>query len=318
MAPLQVHVGIDVSKHALDVHALPSGRTTRVDVSSGDFAALVEWLRAVEGTVENIVVEATGGYEAPVAAALADAGLPVLVVNPAQVRGFARAAGILAKTDRIDAGVLALFGQRMRPPLRPLADAQERELRETMARRRQLVAMRAMERTRLDQARGPAVARSIRRVIAALDEQLDSIDADLDRLMRESPVWREKEDLLRGVPGVGPVVARTLLASLPELGTLSRRQVASLAGLAPHARESGRWRGARRIAGGRTAVRCALYMATLSAARFNPAIAAVYARLLQAGKPRKVALVACARKLLTILNAMLRTKTPWRTSPVGP
>jgi transposase len=304
-------VGIDVSKDWLDVHALPSGRALRVDLR-GDpsMEALLDFI-GLEGTVDRVVLEATGGYEAPVVAALADAGLPVVVANPAQVRSFARAAGQLAKTDAADARVIALFAQRIRPDIRPLAGEQQRVLRETMARRRQLLDMAVMEKNRRDKSPCARVKASIEKILGALEDELGELDGELDELVRKCPAWKEREDLLRTVPGVGPVTARVLAAHMPELGTLDRGKIAALAGLAPVARDSGRKKGHRSIWGGRVAVRCALYMAAVTAARCNPAIKAMYRRLRDAGKPPKLALVACARKLLTILNTMVRTGKAW-------
>ena len=257
-----------------------------------------------------VVLEATGGYERAAVAALAAAQMPVVVANPRQVRDFARATGQLAKTDRIDAETLALFAERVRPTPRPLADEASAALDALLTRRRQLVGMRGAERNRLEHA-PPAVARGIRTHIRWLERQLSVVDRDLDDMIHQSPVWRAKEDLLRSVPGVGPIVSRTLLGELPELGQLNRRRIAALAGVAPFACDSGTLRGRRVVWGGRASVRAALYMSALVATRWNPVIRAFYQRLLAAGKPKKVALVACMRKLLTILNVMLRTNTPW-------
>lgn len=319
MATLQAHddgqsaaVGIDVSKDWIDVHALPSGAALRVDLREDpSMKALLDFLGALAGTVDRVVLEATGGYEAPVVAALADAGLPVVVANPAQVRSFARALGQLAKTDAADARVIALFAQRIRPDIRPLAGEQQRALRETMARRRQLLDMIVMEKNRRDKAACPRVRASVGRILKALEAELQDLDGELDALVRQCPAWQEREDLLKTVPGVGPVTARTLAAHLPELGTLDRGKIAALAGLAPVARDSGKKKGHRSIWGGRAAVRCALYMAAVTAVRCNAPIKAMYRRLVDAGKPKKLALVACARKLLTILNAMVRHHKTW-------
>jgi transposase len=259
-----------------------------------------------------VIVEASGGYEAAVVGALAAAGLPVVVVNPRQVRDFARALGRLAKTDRLDAAVLALFGERVRPTARALPGPAERELKALVARRRQLAAMLAAERNRRPTA--PArVQGQLAAHCAWLERALRELDDDLDRTLRASPLWRAQDDLLRGVPGVGPVLSATLLADLPELGRLGRGEVAALVGVAPLNRDSGTRRGTRVCWGGRAHVRSTLYMATVAATRWNPTIRAFYGRLVAAGKPKKLALVAAMRKLLTILNAMLAHQTPWRT-----
>jgi transposase len=310
-----VVVGVDVSKDALDVAYREGEETTTLRFPNSPHG-IDELVQACRGhSPEMIVLEATGGYERAAVAELAAAGLPVIVVNPRQVRDFARATGRLAKTDRIDAEVLALFGKAVRPVFRPLNDARTEELREKLARRRQLVQLRVAEGNRLAQAHTAAVCHSIREVLRMLDKQLDKLDKDVDRLLRESPVWREKDNLLQSVLGVGPQTSRMLLAHLPELGTCSRRQIALLAGVAPLNRDSGKWRGKRRIWGGRANVRSALYMATLVATRCNPVIQGFYHRLLQEGKQKKVALVACMRKFLGILNAMLRESCPWKNTP---
>lgn len=260
------------------------------------------------------MLEATGGYELAAVAALAAAGLPVVVANPRQVRDFARATGQLAKTDRIDAGVLALFAERVRPEVRPLPNEEAQELDAVLTRRRQLLEMLTAERNRLGQVAGRGrrpVKKSLKAHIAFLERELRVADTDLGAMVRASPAWREKDDLLRSVPGVGPVLSLTLLAELPELGRLSRREVAKLAGVAPLARDSGTLRGHRYVHGGRASVRAVLYMAALVATRRNPVIRAFYERLLAAGKPKKLALVACMRKLLTILNAMARSGVRW-------
>ena len=300
--------GLDVSKDHLDLHVRPAGAAARFANDDAGIAALVARLAAA--APDRVVVEATGGYEAPAVAALAAAGLPVVVVNPRQARDFARATGRLAKTDALDAAALAAFAEAIRPPVRPLPDADARALAALVARRRQLVEMRTAEQNRLGLA-APGVARSIRDHIRWLDRQLDRAGRELAAAVEASPVWRAKDDLLRGVPGVGPVVARTLLADLPELGALTGKQIAALVGLAPVARDSGTRRGQRSIAGGRASVRSVLYLAALSAARFNPALRAVRDRLRAAGKAAKVVLVAVARKLLVLLNAMLRDGLPW-------
>ncbi len=301
--------GIDVSKGHLDGHLLPSGEAFRLPNDPAGHAALVERLRPLG--VGLVVLEATGGLERPAAAALAGAGLPVAVVNPRQARDFARALGRLAKTDKIDAAVLAEFARRVRPEARPLPDEQARRLADLMARRRQLLEMRVAEQNRLPAARDRRLRRGIEEHVAWLDRRLKGLDGELGELIEASPVWRVRDELLRGVPGVGPTVARTLLAGLPELGALTRQQVAALAGLAPRNRDSGALRGRRTIGGGRAPVRAALYMAALAAARCHPLIRPLYRRLRAAGKAAKAALVACARKLLTVLNAMLRDNRHW-------
>jgi transposase len=303
-------VGIDVSKEWLDVHCLTGDAAERFENSADSLRALIERLAAMP--VERIVLEATGGYERLLVAALAAAGLPVVVVNPRQVRDFAKALGKLAKTDQIDAAVLARFAAAVRPALRTLPDESERRLRETLARRAQLIGMRTMEINRLEQAQASKVRHDVKAMVSFLDKRLRAIDNELDMLIKASPLWQEKVDLLKTVPGVGDQTARTLVADLSELGSCSRQQIAALAGVAPLNRDSGSLRGQRTIWGGRATVRCALYMTTLSATRHNPKIRAHYEHLRQAGKKAKVALVACMRKLLTILNAIVREQKPWR------
>lgn len=261
-------------------------------------------------SVGLVVVEATGGQQDSVAGALAAAGVPLAVVNPRQVRDFAKATGKLAKTDALDAQVLARFGEALRPEPRPLPDEETEVLGILLTRRRQLIEMLVMEKNRLAAAK-KMLRRDIEAHIQFLNTSLKDIDKDLHAALRASPAWRAKDDLLQAVPGIGPVLSATLLGALPELGRLDRRQIAALVGVAPFNRDSGRQRGQRTISGGRASVRTAFYMATLTATRFNPVIRAFYDRLCKAGKPKKVALVACMRKLLTILNAMLRAGTPW-------
>ncbi len=305
-------VGIDVAKAELVIAIRPSGESWSVSNDDAGVRALVQLWAGTAPTL--IVVEATGGYEMPCVAAFAAAELPVVVVNPRHVRDFAKATGQLAKTDRIDAGVLALFAERIRPPLRTVPDAAARELEALLTRRRQLVEMLQAERNRLAQLLGrgqPPVKKSLKKHIAYLERELAIADTELGDAVRQSPVWRERDALLQSVPGVGPVVARTLLAELPELGRLNRRAIAKLVGIAPMTRDSGAWRGRRSIQGGRRSVRAAVYMAALVATRCNARIKAFYQRLLTAGKPKKLALVACMRKLLTILNTMLRARMPW-------
>jgi transposase len=279
-----------------------------VSYDEGGMAEIVS--RLVPLSPALVVLEATGGLEMTVAGVLAAAGLPVAIVNPRQVRHFAQATGQLAKTDRLDAALLARFAEAVKPEPRPLPDAQAQLLSALLTRRRQLVEMKVAEESRLSRA-SPAVRKGIGEHIDWIREQLQGLDDDLQRLVRESPLWREKEDLLRGVPGVGPVLCATLLAELPELGRLGRKQVAALAGVAPFNRDSGTLRGKRTVWGGRSSVRSVLYMAAVSAARYNPVIKAFYQRLLSAGKAKKVALTACMHKLLLILNAILKTSTPW-------
>jgi transposase len=304
-----VVVGIDVSKDRLDVHVRPSDETFVVRRDGDGIAALVERLTPLKPAA--IAVEATGGFEAVVAAGLAGAGLPVVVVNPAQVRAFANALGKRAKTDPIDAAVIARFVEATRPPIRPLPDEATQLLADLVARRRQIVAMIGAERQR--EKRAPArIRRSIVRLVKALEKELASLDGDIDDAVRGSPAWVAKEDLLASVPGVGTVIARTAIAELPELGTLDRRQIAALVGLAPWTRQSGQWRGKSFIGGGRASVRAALFMGAMVAARHNPVLKAFRDKLVAAGKPKLVALIATARKLVTILNAIIRDQQPWR------
>jgi transposase len=302
-------IGIDVSKAHLDVYVYPSERRFHVAYDEGGVRELVAALESVREGV--VVLEATGGLEVMIAASLAAAGFDVAVVNPRQVRDFARAIGRLAKTDRIDAEVLALFGDRVRPEPRPLPDSALRALEALITRRRQLVEMITAEGNRLRQTDDRAVKKQIQRHIKWLQQELKSVDTNLDDTVRRSPLWRAKDDLLRSMKGIGSVTSYTLIAELPQLGRMSRRQAAALGGLAPFNADSGAFVGRRRIWGGRSSVRTALYMAALSAIRWNPVIREFYQRLLRAGKPKKVALLACARKLLVILNAMLRNQTPW-------
>ncbi len=304
-----VFIGIDVSKAWLDV-AVVSGEPWRTGQSSEELNALAGRLAALHPVL--VVCEATGGLEAPLAAALNAAGVPVAVVNPRQVRDFARAMGILAKTDRGDASILAEFAQRVRPVPRPLRGEQAQELAALVARRRQLVEMTTMESNRLHAERVPAVREDIAASLCELKARRQRLERALERTIKASPLWQETTALLCSVPGVGPVVSATLIAELPELGTLPRGAIAALVGVAPLARDSGTMRGARRIWGGRATVRSALYMATLAATRHNPEIRLAYARLRARGKAAKVALVACMRKLLVILNAMMRDQQPWR------
>ena len=310
-----VFIGIDVSKAHLDLAIRPSGEGWQVDNDPAGIQLLVERVRKLAPTL--LVLEATGGYEVAATAALAAAGLPVAVVNPRQARDFAKSLGRLAKTDRIDAAVLAHFGEATRPPVRPLADEQSQQLQAILTRRRQLIEMLVAEKNRLHQAHS-LVRTRVQEHIAWLEAELDELDKDLHQRLRASAVWREKEDLLRSVKGVGPVTCTTLLADLPELGQLNRKQIAALVGVAPLNRDSGKMHGKRVIWGGRACVRNVLYLATLSASRYNPVIKAHYQHLLKMGKLKKVALVACMRKLLTILNAMLRSGKAWQPHLASP
>jgi transposase len=303
-------VGIDVSKDRLDVHVRPAGDAFAVARDGEGLAQVLERLRGLR--VELVVVEATGGYETVVAAALASAGLPLAVVNPRQIRDFARATGKLAKTDALDAAAIAHFAEAIRPEPRPIPDEQAQALGELVARRRQLIDTMVAERNRRRHLSQRRLLRQIDKLLDLLQKQLTEIERDINDQIRGTPVWREREDLLKSMPGIGDVTARTLIAELPELGSLTRRQIAALAGVAPLNRDSGTKRGKRRTGGGRPTVRTALYMAVLAAIRHNLPAAAAYARMVAAGKPKKLAMVACMRKLLTILNAILRDKNPWQ------
>jgi transposase len=297
-------VGIDVSQDHLDIHVRPDGLAQRLPNTDAGHDQVVAWLIPLAPAM--VVLEATGGYQRAVVAALAAAGLPVRVMNPARVRAFAQAIGRLAKTDTLDAAVLAEFAERVRPPARSLTDAGTQQLQALLARRRQVVGMRTMEVNRLRPALTPAVRASIAAVLAVLDEQLAAVEGELDAAIAASPVWAAKDEALQRVTGVGPGVSWTLLAELPELGTLTRQQVGALAGLAPMNRDSGRSSGRRVIRGGRSAVRTVLFMAAHSARRWNPGLKSFADRLEHAGKAAKVILVAVARKLLVMLNAILR------------
>jgi transposase len=307
-----IFVGIDVSKDRLDVAVRPSGEVFFVERNARGLERLVSRLRELSPHI--IALEATGGFETVVAAALAGAGLPVVIVNPAQIRAFARAIGRHAKTDPIDADVIAHFAEATKPQVRPLPDEATRVLADLVTRRRQIIEMIGAERQREQRITVLRLKKSIARLLKALEKELASLDADIDDAVRGSPAWREKEDLLASVPGVGPVIARTLIAELPELGQLGRKEIAALAGLAPFTRQSGQWRGKSFIAGGRVAVRSILFMGALVAKKHNPVLKAFFDRLVAAGKPKMVALVAVARKLLTILNAILRDGRPWQTA----
>ena len=309
-------VGIDVSKAQVDVAVRPTGKRWTLPYDQTGIEGLIPQIVDLEPAL--VLLEATGGLELPLMAALAAAALPVVVVNPRQVRDFAKATGTLAKTDTLDAGVLAHFADAVRPEVRPLKDAETQVLNSLTARRHQVMTMLVSEKNRLGSAIG-AVTPRIEAHIAWLEQELSDLDKGLRQTLRRSPVWREKDDLLRTVPGVGEQLSLTLLANLPELGTLNRRQIAALVGVAPYNRDSGTWRGKRAVWGGRSRVRAVLYMGALVASRHNPAIRDFYQRLLAAGKPKKVALVASMRKLLVILNSMLKHGSSWcdMTQPVA-
>lgn len=311
-----ISVGIDVSKDKLDVAFDPAGESLEFSNDPDGHADLVERLKPC--SPERIVVEATGGYEWPVVAALQAASLPVVVMNPRQVRDFARATGRFAKTDAIDASILARFGQTLRPEIRPIPDENARIMQETLGRRRQLMAMRTAEKNRLGQSHNAPVRQGIQNHLDFLDKQIDEIDKDLDKTICDSPACQEKAELLKSVPGIGDQTTRALLVHLPELGACSRQEIAALVGVAPINRDSGKMRGRRTISGGRACVRTALYMATISACRSNPLIRTYYQHLLNAGKAKKVAIIACMRKLLTIINAIIREKKPWNIVPINP
>ena len=309
-------VGIDVSKAQVDVAVRPTGKRWTLPYDQTGIEGLIPQIVDLEPAL--VLLEATGGLELPLVAALAAAALPVVVVNPRQVRDFAKATGTLAKTDTLDAGVLAHFADAVRPEVRPLKDAETQVLNSLTARRHQVMTMLVSEKNRLGSAIG-AVTPRIEAHIAWLEQELSDLDKGLRQTLRRSPVWREKDDLLRTVPGVGEQLSLTLLANLPELGTLNRRQIAALVGVAPYNRDSGTRRGKRAVWGGRSRVRAVLYMGALVASRHNPAIRDFYQRLLAAGKPKKVALVASMRKLLVILNSMLKHGSSWcdMTQPVA-
>ena len=303
-----VYVGIDVSKTCVDVAVRPTGQKWTISNDESGIGELVSRLKALDPVI--VVLESTGGLELPSVTALAAGALPVVIVNPRQVRDFARATGTLAKTDALDAAVLAHFADAVRPAVRPLRDAETQVLSSLVARRHQVVSIVVAEKNRLGSAI-VAVRPRIEAHIAWLEQELSDIDEGLRQTLRSSPVWREKDDILRSVPGVGEQLSLALLSQLPELGTLNRRQVAALVGVAPFNRDSGKMRGKRQIWGGRARLRAVLYMGAMVASRFNPVIRDFYQRLLAAGKPRKVALTACMRKLLVILNSMLKRRSPW-------
>ncbi len=307
-----ITVGIDVSKDRLDIAVRPSGEVFAIERNPAGLEQLTLRLGALSPNL--VALEASGGFETVVAAALAAARLPVVVVNPAQIRAFAKAIGQRAKTDPIDAAVIAHFAEATRPEPRPMPDEATRLLADLVARRRQILEMMVAERQREKRVTVPHLRKSIMRLLKVLERELTSVDTDIDDAVRGSPAWREKEDLLASVPGVGPTIARTLIAELPELGQLSRRQVAALAGLAPFTRQSGQWRGKSFIGGGRTSVRTALFMGAMVAKKYNPVLRTFFNRLVAAGKPKMIALIAVARKLLTMLNAILRDRRPWQTA----
>lgn len=305
-----IFVGIDVSKDRLDVHVRPSGEAFVVTRDGKGLEELVDRLRMLSPAL--IALEATGGFETIVAAAIAGAQLPLAVINPAQIRHFAQAVGKRAKTDPLDAEMIARFAEGVKPQPRAVPTAEAHLLAELVGRRRQIIEMLVAERQREKRADNVRVRKSLARHIKVLEKELPEIDRDIDTLVRGSPAWREKEDLLVTFPGVRHTLARTFLAEVPELGTLTRRQIASLAGVAPFTRQSGRWKGRSMIAGGRAPLRAALFLAALSAIRCHPTLKAFYRALLARGKPKMVALVAVARRILTILNAMLRDKKRWQ------
>jgi transposase len=304
-------IGIDVSKDRLDVHVRPAGRMLSYSRDAAGIEALIGELGGL--APQLVAIEATGGFEMVVVASLGGAGLPVVVVNPAQVRAFAKAIGQRAKTDPIDAQVIAHFAEATRPQVRPLPDAATQALADLVTRRRQIIQMIVAEGQREKRATERA-RKSIQRLLKALRAELIDLDTEIGETVRGSPLWREQEDLLSSVPGVGPITARTMLAELPELGRLDRRKIAALVGVAPFTRQSGKWRGKSFIGGGRASVRAVLFMAAMTAMRRNPVLRAFHQRLRAAGKPKMVALIAVARKLLTILNAILRDKTKWQTA----
>lgn len=303
-------VGIDVSKDWLDAHALPSGEAERFANDHVGLDGLLAWLGSHGADV--VALEATGGLESLGVAVLSGADIPVVVVNPAQIRSFAASLGKRAKTDAIDAAVIAAFVLATRPEIRPLKDAETHNFAELVTRRRQIVQMMVAEENRQRTTQAKPALKSIKRILTALGRELAGLDAEMDDQIRKSPLWRVRETLLTSVPGIGPKVARTLIAEMPELGTLDRRQIASLAGLAPFTRQSGTWKGKSFIGGGRSRVRPALFMAALVASRHNPTLRLFYDRLVAAGKPKIVAVVATMRKLLTILNAIIRDNKPWQ------
>jgi transposase len=306
----RIVVGIDVSKDRLDVAVRPSNESFSVGRNAAGLEQLIARLRQLSPRV--VALEATGGFETVVAAALSAAGLPVAIVNPAQIRAFARAIGQRAKTDPIDARVIAHFAEATNLEPRPLPDEQTRLLADLVGRRRQIIEMMGAERQREQRLSAPRLKKSIARLVKALEKELASLDTDIGDAVRGSPAWRAKEELLASVPGVGPVISHTLIADLPELGQIGGKQITALVGLAPFTRQSGKWRGKSFIGGGRTDVRAVLFMGALVAKQHNPVLKAFFDRLIAAGKPKMVALIAVARKLLTILNAIIRDNRPWQ------
>ena len=306
----KIIVGIDVSKDKLDICLLPDGDVFEVARTAVGLSQLIDRLKPLP--VDLVAIEATGGFETVVSASLASAGVPLGIVNPAQVRHFARALGKRAKTDPIDALVIARFAQATKPEVRPLDDEATQLLSALVTRRRQIIEMIVAETHRERNIADKWLKKSVARLKAALERELCDVDSNIDEQIRLSSLWRDKEILLSSVPGVGPVTARTLIADLPELGRLSPKQIAALASLAPYTQQSGKWRGRSFTSRGRSSVRTALFLAAMAAIRYNPVLAAFRRRLLEAGKPPKVAIIAMARKLLTILNAMIRENTPWK------
>lgn len=304
-------VGIDVSKDWLDVHVLATGAASRF---ANDHAGVDELIGWIGTEIDVVALEATGRFESLCVAALSAAEVPVIVVNPALVRSFAASLGKRAKTDAIDAAVIAAFVAATKPEIRPLKDAETRAFGELVTRRRQIMQMMVAEQNRQRMAQAKPALKSIKRILAALERELAGLDTDMDDQIRKSPLWRVREKLLTSVPGIGPKVARTLIAEMPELGSLDRRQIASLAGLAPFTRQSGKWRGKSFIGGGRHRVRPALFMAALVASKHNPILKEFRDRLVASGKPKIVAIVATMRKLLTILNAIIRDQKPWQSA----
>jgi len=309
--PATVVLGIDLSKDWIDAHLLPAGQSWRVSTQPRD---LEQWIAELPEAIDLVVMEASGGLQNLPAALLVQAGLAVAIVNPGQVRHFAKAMGQRAKTDAVDAQLIACFGLKVQPPARPLPDEDQALLAELLSRRAQLMQARVAEQNRLGTARFKSVRANIQNHIRWLEKELGRIDERIDRHIKDSPLWLVREQLLTSVPGVGPATARVLLGCLPELGRLDRRQIAALVGVAPFARDSGRWRGKRFVSGGRGAVRSALYMAALTASRCNPVLRPFYKRLVAQGKPPKLALTAVMRRLLCMLNAMIRDQKPW--SPI--
>lgn len=309
MKKTDVFAGIDVSKDSLDVAAYPGGESWRVDNSEEGIKELLRLLKKASPSL--VVFEATGGLEVKAASSLAAEGLAVAVVNPRQVRDFAKATGRLAKTDALDASVIAHFAEAVKPEVRPLKSEQEQELSDLIARRTQVIQMLVAEKNRLGRTGNKRIRKELKEHIAWLERRLKKTDKDIESAIKDSPVWRVKDDLLRSVPGVGKVLSMALLAKMPELGRLDRRQAAALAGVAPLNRDSGLYKGRRSVWGGRADVRTALYMATLSAVRYNPVIRVFYRRLKDQGKKPKVALTACMRKLIVMLNAMMKNNEPW-------